>query len=142
VHRAQSQGSAYTLQLLATPTPELTEGLAATWISYVLLGAVTRTGATLRWGTTNAVPSVVTYNEPRREIGSLEATVEHFLPLTGLPLGRRTTAEGFAVSPGGEDQIKLPVRSAVAPDPAGIPRLVVGSDFEPLDSTWWRWKCG
>jgi hypothetical protein len=128
VHRAGKQGSPYTLQLLATPTPELAEGLDATWISYVLLGDVTASSATLRWGTTGAVPSVVNYNQPRREIGSPRQEQEHFLPLPDLPAAK-STAVLFAASPGGRDRVEIPVKSAGAPQPEGEPRLVVASDY-------------
>ena len=86
VRRAGTKGSAYTLQLLASPAPEPDRPPLMTFLGYLLLGDVTTTSAEARWITTDDTPSVLYYNRPQREIGSTQPARQHALSLTALLL--------------------------------------------------------
>jgi hypothetical protein len=142
VHRAGSQGSAYTLLLLATPAPGPAGGLDFNVMSYVLIGDITPTSATARWHTTEDATSVLHYNRPLRESGSTTREQDHMLSLTDLapqgPLpvevydrGRGTpgTFGLFAL-----DEIATSITPAAASDPKGEPAITAESQAAPFGS--------
>jgi hypothetical protein len=127
VHQAGRRATAYTLQLLASPSPEPDEAPRGALISYFVVGDVTTTGAMARWQTTSDAPSDVWYNRPMREVGSTAARRDHTLALAGLAVDAATLAVAFAPSPAGDDESHVTVRAATAPVAGEAPRIVVGS---------------
>jgi pre-peptidase len=138
VHRVGDRGSAYTLRLSATPSPDAEDANDAVWINYLVVGDVTTTGASVRWQATGDTTAVVYYNKPRREIGSTTRASEHALALTDLPKETRSDVEVYASSPGGVDVTYAPFKTAVAPEADGVPRIVVGTDSYPVDYDLWE----
>jgi hypothetical protein len=127
IHRAAARGTAYTLSLLATPAPPPEQPSAPVWLNYLLIGDVTTNSAALRWQTTDAVPSVVYYNQPLQETGAPQPQQDHALTLTGLATGQRSEVEVFIPLPGNPAQpgyTFAPVTAAVSPAPGGTPRIV------------------
>jgi hypothetical protein len=130
VHRAGVLGTAYTLQLLASPSPEPDAPPDIAYLGYMLLGDVTPTSATARWSTTSPSTSVVYYNQPYQEIGSTKRVLEHSLALTGLAPGSRTRVEVISQPGDRPDEVDgttVTLSTASPPDPAGAPRMVVTS---------------
>jgi hypothetical protein len=133
VRRSGDRGSAYTLRLTATPSPEEADTAEAIWINYLIVGDVTTSGATLRWQTTGEAPSVVYYNRPRREVGSTARTREHAMTLADMPAGTRSQVEVRAASPDGDDTTEATCTTASPPAADGIARLVVRSTPRLVD---------
>jgi hypothetical protein len=138
VHRVGDRGSAYTLRLTATPSPEAEDANDAVWINYLVVGDVTTTGATVRWQATGDTAAVVYYNKPRREVGSTTQAREHTLALQELPKETRSEVEVYASSAGGVDVAYAPVKTATAPAADGLPRIVIGTDAYPVDYDLWE----
>jgi hypothetical protein len=132
VHRAADRGTAYTLRMLTSPAPDPDREPVPVFIGYLVAGDVTRTSVTLRWQTTGNSPDVVYYNHPTREIGSTQKGRDHQINLTDLTEGTPGHIDVFANSAAGPDATELLVTPAVAPDPAGAPRIVVGKSAKDL----------
>jgi hypothetical protein len=130
VHLAGTRGSAYTLRLLATPSPDPAPA-APVWITYLTLGDVTASGATVHWQTTDNTPAVIYYNQPLQETGSPARVQDHSLALTGLALNAKSTVTVFAPTALDPDLIDVPVTTARAPRSDGEPRIVAAgkADF-------------
>lgn len=135
VHRASAHGSAYTLQLLATPSPPPDTPPPTIWLNYLLLGGVTTDAAALSWQTTDVTTSVVYYNQPLREVGSPPLQQDHALTLTGLTAGQRTPVQVYVPSPGYPTQPGIAtatVTPATSPAPDGVPQIVSTSSARLL----------
>jgi hypothetical protein len=127
VHRAADRGSAYTLRVLATPSPEPDPLPEPAFITYLTVGDVTTTGATARWQTLLPSPSDVWFNLPVQEVGSTKREIDHAVPLPGLLASDITDLQVYSVSaPGLEDVSMGQARAAVPPAADGAPRIVVG----------------
>jgi hypothetical protein len=135
VHLAGAKGSPYTLRLLATPSPDPDTAAPSVWISYLVLGDVTKNNAALHWQTTDNTPSVVYYNQPQLEDGSPSLVREHALPLTGL--ATHTASQLIAIAPflpTGVDGIGVPFTTAGTAAVDGDPRIVAVSKAGLIDT--------
>jgi hypothetical protein len=129
VHVAGEGGSAYTLRLLATPAPDPIPATPTTAMVYLLIGDVTSTSATARWGTTSDAPSVLYYNLPIREIGSPKQERVHALSMTNLEPGGEGTVRAFAALQGDPDELEAPFTAATSAATAGgSPHLALTSN--------------
>jgi len=138
VHRVGIRGSAYTLKVVATPSPEVEPEVDSAWINYLVIGDVTPTGATLRWQATGETIPLAYYNKPLREVSSRVPAREPKLLLGDMPASTDTDVQVYAVWPGGIDGTYATFKTAKAPSVSGTPRLDIDQASYPVDLDLWE----